>query len=181
MTWQTSFQTFISWSLTCHVQCWTRQVSFDQCTTWLLRLDSETVPSTKDLPSLWAGSTKAGDIIYTPPGMLIVDKVVNEDSISVCIAVIYQNHFSPWTLNICFLKRTCTLTQLADWADVSVTSTGQLFSKSKTWGVCQSQCSQGGVCHHCESFASCMENHGRRGCCRSRMPWKRCCCSRNRM
>lgn len=35
------------------------------------------------MPSLCAGSVKPGDVLYTPPGYLIVDKVVNEDAVSV--------------------------------------------------------------------------------------------------
>lgn len=46
-------------------------------------MDSESLPSVETLPSLRAGIAKSGDILYTPPGMIIIDKVVNEDSICV--------------------------------------------------------------------------------------------------
>lgn len=59
------------------------QVTFEQCSNWLLRMDSESLPSVETLPSLRAGIAKSGDILYTPPGMIIIDKVVNEDSICV--------------------------------------------------------------------------------------------------
>lgn len=60
------------------------QVTLDRCTNWFLRIDHDSIPAASDIPSLWAGITKPGDILYTPPGMIIVDKIVNEDSVCVC-------------------------------------------------------------------------------------------------
>lgn len=46
-------------------------------------MDADTLPTPEVMPSLTAGVIKPGDIVYTPPGMFLVDKVVNEDSLCV--------------------------------------------------------------------------------------------------
>lgn len=61
----------------------TCQVTYDQCSSWFLRMDADTLPTPEVMPSLTAGGIKPGDIVYTPPGMFLVDKVVNEDSLCV--------------------------------------------------------------------------------------------------
>ena len=47
-------------------------------------MDSQSLPSVEALPSLRAGIAKPGDVLYTPPGMIIIDKMVNEDGVCVC-------------------------------------------------------------------------------------------------
>ncbi|CAK9099080.1 DnaJ-like 1 [Durusdinium trenchii] len=59
------------------------EITMAKCSSWLLRIESGSIPKVTEMPSLCAGSVKPGDVLYTPPGYLIVDKVVNEDAVSV--------------------------------------------------------------------------------------------------
>ena len=52
---------------------------------WLLKLETGHIPSLEDMPSLCATVSKAGDIFYLPPGIVLVDKTVNDHS--VCLSM----------------------------------------------------------------------------------------------
>ena len=39
------------------------------------------MPPEGSLRSLRSGVVKAGDVLYTPPGMMVIDKIVNEDAV----------------------------------------------------------------------------------------------------
>ena len=49
-------------------------------------MDADQIPGKESMQSLTAFIVKPGDVVYTPPGVLLVDKVVNEDSISVFLS-----------------------------------------------------------------------------------------------
>ena len=54
-------------------------------------MDADSIPEKESMQSLTAFIVKPGDVVYTPPGVLMVDKVVNEDSISLLLSITLEN------------------------------------------------------------------------------------------
>lgn len=65
-----------AWALNCMQD----NHSMEDCVNYILRMES--IPSTTDLPSLRAVAVKSGDLVYTPPGMVLVEKSVHEHSVT---------------------------------------------------------------------------------------------------